>query len=159
MRAKDKLAYLGKKGERRRAYYQENRVRILAERKEYQRKGGTALSCKASCAKRRAQKKQSISGSVTPKTIKNMFERFGHACVYCGSTERLTMDHLIPLSRGGTNVESNLVSACYSCNCSKGPKDSFEWFQTRPTYSFKQWKAVLKLLGKTPENYNQIPLL
>ena len=69
------------------------------------------------------------------------------------------MDHLIPLSRGGTNVESNLVSACYSCNCSKGPKDSFEWFQTRPTYSFKQWKAVLKLLGKTPENYNQIPLL
>jgi 5-methylcytosine-specific restriction endonuclease McrA len=47
-------------------------------------------------------------------------------CVYC-SNLATTVDHVIPLSRGGTNFEGNLVPACRSCNSSKGTKFLIEW--------------------------------
>ena len=48
-----------------------------------------------------------------------VFERDGHACRYCGSLERLTIDHVIPRSRGGSDDAGNLVVACKSCNSRK----------------------------------------
>lgn len=45
----------------------------------------------------------------------------GYTCHYCGKFDGdLTIDHLIPLSRGGTNERSNLVAACSACNSEKG---------------------------------------
>lgn len=55
------------------------------------------------------------------------FERDGHACVYCGSTEDLTCDHVVPLVRGGTNDNDNLATACRPCNSSKSDKLLSEW--------------------------------
>jgi hypothetical protein len=49
------------------------------------------------------------------------------ACCYCGSTKALTLDHLIPVSRGGEDSGDNLVWACRTCNCSKGATDLMEW--------------------------------
>lgn len=43
-------------------------------------------------------------------------ERDGHACRYCGGTDRLSLDHVHPWSRGGTDTEDNLVLACWGCN-------------------------------------------
>lgn len=40
-------------------------------------------------------------------------------CVYCGSAEDLTLDHILPLRLGGTNDDNNLASACRSCNSRK----------------------------------------
>lgn len=51
-----------------------------------------------------------------------------HCCIYCGSKEHLSMDHIIPLSRGGPDIISNQVFACRSCNSSKGDKDIFYWY-------------------------------
>lgn len=48
-------------------------------------------------------------------------------CVYCGSMEDLTTDHLIPRSRGGDESGDNVVLACQSCNGSRGEKGIFEW--------------------------------
>lgn len=53
---------------------------------------------------------------------KQVFERDGHACQYCGDGEDLTCDHVMPLARGGTNDLDNLTTACRSCNSSKGDK-------------------------------------
>ncbi|GAB4343970.1 MAG: HNH endonuclease [Flammeovirgaceae bacterium] len=50
----------------------------------------------------------------------NIFKRDNHQCVYCGSNEDLTLDHVLPRSRGGTSTWSNLVTACRSCNSKKG---------------------------------------
>ena len=42
-----------------------------------------------------------------------------------------SIDHLIPVARGGTNEESNLVLACLRCNISRGAKSPHEYLQFR----------------------------
>jgi 5-methylcytosine-specific restriction endonuclease McrA len=56
-----------------------------------------------------------------------LFARDGYKCQFCGRSitelrprESLTRDHLIPLSRGGTNDWTNVVTACSPCNTRKG---------------------------------------
>lgn len=56
-----------------------------------------------------------------------IFQRDGHACRYCGQGRNLTVDHVLPLSRGGDNAQDNLVTACRSCNSSKHDKTPEEW--------------------------------
>lgn len=43
-------------------------------------------------------------------------------CLYCGSTEKLCVDHIKPYSKGGTNEEANLQCLCQACNLRKGAK-------------------------------------
>jgi 5-methylcytosine-specific restriction endonuclease McrA len=50
-----------------------------------------------------------------------LFARDGWACVYCGATDvRLTVDHVVPRSRGGGLVWENVVTSCAPCNLRKG---------------------------------------
>jgi 5-methylcytosine-specific restriction endonuclease McrA len=53
---------------------------------------------------------------------KNIMKRDGLKCQYCGSTRDLTLDHIIPRSRGGEDSWENLVTACNKCNNRKGNK-------------------------------------
>ncbi len=55
----------------------------------------------------------------TRPSRKSIHVRDGHKCAYCGSTRQLTIDHIIPTSRGGLNTWDNLVCCCYSCNIKK----------------------------------------
>lgn len=50
----------------------------------------------------------------------NVFLRDGFACQYCGSTEDLTFDHVVPRSRGGRTTWENIATACAPCNLKKG---------------------------------------
>lgn len=56
----------------------------------------------------------------------NIFKRDKHTCVYCGSKEKLTLDHIMPKSRGGKNTWENLVTACFPCNHRKGARTAIE---------------------------------
>ena len=62
--------------------------------------------------------------SYRPKKIsvsKNrIMKRDKFRCVYCGSQRQLTIDHVIPKSKGGQNTWSNMVTCCSKCNCKKG---------------------------------------
>lgn len=49
-----------------------------------------------------------------------IYKRDNHECVYCGSKKNLTLDHVIPKSRGGLNNWENLVTSCFKCNLKKG---------------------------------------
>ncbi|MGL1885952.1 MAG: HNH endonuclease [Reichenbachiella sp.] len=53
-------------------------------------------------------------------TRQNIFKRDEHHCQYCGQANELTLDHLIPKSKGGRSTWNNLVTACQSCNSKKG---------------------------------------
>ena len=45
-----------------------------------------------------------------------LYKRDGYECAYCGQKKNLTIDHIIPKSRGGQNTWDNLVTCCSSCN-------------------------------------------
>ena len=49
-----------------------------------------------------------------------MFARDGYECQYCGAASHLTMDHVIPRSRGGGSSWDNVVTSCAPCNLRKG---------------------------------------
>lgn len=51
---------------------------------------------------------------------KNILRRDNHRCQYCGSVVNLTVDHIIPKSRGGEEIWENLITACVKCNNKKG---------------------------------------
>lgn len=51
-----------------------------------------------------------------------IFQRDGNRCINCGATEHLTVDHIIPIHKGGTNEQDNLQTLCGKCNSSKGAK-------------------------------------
>lgn len=50
----------------------------------------------------------------------NIFKRDKHKCLYCGIDDNLTLDHVLPRSRGGKTSWTNLVTACKRCNSKKG---------------------------------------
>lgn len=45
-----------------------------------------------------------------------LFRRDNYSCVYCGNKRNLTVDHVMPKSRGGQNTWMNLVTCCSHCN-------------------------------------------
>lgn len=53
---------------------------------------------------------------------KNIYLRDNHTCQYCGKNGNLTIDHVIPKSRGGVDSWSNIVACCIRCNNRKGDK-------------------------------------
>ncbi|MFU8843696.1 MAG: HNH endonuclease, partial [Bacteroidales bacterium] len=55
----------------------------------------------------------------------------GQVCNYCGSADRLALDHIFPKKYGGQDNADNLVFACWTCNSSKGKKDLMEWMNFR----------------------------
>lgn len=53
-------------------------------------------------------------------TRRNVFRRDQDRCQYCGVRDKLTIDHVVPKSRGGRDTWENLVAACVPCNNRKG---------------------------------------
>ncbi|MEE9494603.1 MAG: HNH endonuclease [Gammaproteobacteria bacterium] len=65
-----------------------------------------------------------------PLTNRGLFRRDGGLCLYCGEgypLRQLTRDHIIPLSRGGQNTWTNVVSACRRCNHAKADRTPEQW--------------------------------
>ncbi|MDZ7683140.1 MAG: HNH endonuclease [Fodinibius sp.] len=50
----------------------------------------------------------------------NIMKRDSKKCQYCGASQNLTIDHVLPKSRGGRDTWENLVTACDTCNVEKG---------------------------------------
>ncbi|HEY9618315.1 MAG TPA: HNH endonuclease [Microcoleaceae cyanobacterium] len=59
---------------------------------------------------------------VPPVSRREVFRRDHYTCQYCGSTKRLTLDHVIPRSKGGSHTWDNVVAACEKCNSAKGDR-------------------------------------
>jgi hypothetical protein len=57
----------------------------------------------------------------------SILRQYHLSCAYCGCGVNLTMDHVVPLIRGGRHSVGNIIPACRSCNSSKGGKFIIEW--------------------------------
>ena len=80
-------------------------------------------------------------------------------CVICGSEKDLTVDHIVALSKGGTNVESNLWCLCRKCNASKSNKtlivehpDGKSHIEITHAPNRNQRKAIIKRLRRQLNN-------
>lgn len=51
-----------------------------------------------------------------------VYRRDRYTCVYCGATEHLSIDHILPITRGGNETETNLATCCLNCNSTKNAR-------------------------------------
>lgn len=117
--------YLSNREERlakNREYYRKNSESIIAQKAEYN-KSNPEVKRKSSLKRRVVQ-----ANNGTFKILdRDMRRLYASPCLYCGSTDRIQADHVIPVTRGGVNSIGNLVPCCYKCNPSKGAKTIMEW--------------------------------
>ncbi len=93
-------------------------------------------------AKRRATLTKALVKTLTPEEWENAKLYFG-GCAYCGKQlKKLTKDHFIPLSKGGTYTAENILPSCRSCNSSKSNKSFEEWYKTFSHYSIEREKRI-----------------
>lgn len=97
--------------------YARNRNEIRAKQAVYRREHQEEQ--KARVANYHHQRRAN-GGSLTLAEWEEIQYLFGHRCAYCGEVTKLTQDHLIPISKGGTHDCGNIVPACQPCNSRKG---------------------------------------
>lgn len=88
---------------------------------------------------------------------KNILKRDNHTCQYCGSKHNLTIDHILPKSRGGGDSWENLTTACVKCNNRKGNRTPSEANMKLMNNAQKpNYIVFLKsTLGQIEENWKQ----
>lgn len=72
-----------------------------------------------------------------PFSKRNVMIRDGYKCVYCESTDTLTIDHVIPISKNGKSDFDNCVTCCKTCNAKKKDRTPSEakMYMKRKPYS------------------------
>lgn len=132
---KKRYAIMGEKiRERRRQYYKDNRsIEIVKNRKNYLKnkeryyekfKIWLSVNTERTKALKRAYRvrKYSAEGSHTTQQWIELVEKYNYCCLKCKKQfpiEKLTQDHVVPLSKGGSNYIENIQPLCRSCNTGK----------------------------------------
>ena len=94
-----------------------NTARGKEKQRAAQRRFGKTPKARHLWHKRRARKLKATWDDSAKHFI------LGKQCIVCGASKNLTVDHIIPLAKGGGHVYNNLTTLCKSCNSSKGTMD------------------------------------
>jgi len=93
---------------------------------------------------------------------KNILLRDRNTCQFCGSAfsaSELTLDHVMPRSRGGRSTWENLVACCYTCNNQKGdrtPEEAGLKLQRRPRpFTLHTSRQLMRLIGHRDEKWRK----
>lgn len=133
------------------AYYLKNRERILLVIASYRVRNKSKIAARnesyrilnrdrvrASKRDCRIRRRYAIADkTISPAQWSEIKSRFGNLCAYCNEAKPLTMDHVVPLSRGGRHLIENIAPACVSCNCKKNNKTADE---------FSAWKKICSIV-------------
>jgi len=108
-----------------RAYRESHKEEIAARAHAYYETPRGRAVAFAACHRRRL-----LPGGqdITAAMIQEVLDASNGVCPYCGkSFKNGHIDHIIPVSKGGTNARDNLVYCCQRCNLSKGAKTLGHW--------------------------------
>lgn len=78
-------------------------------------------------SKNYSYREKGADGSHSLEEYQLKLQQFKGVCGYCKVRKAGTKDHIVPLSKGGTNYIDNIIPACVSCNSSKRDKPLSEW--------------------------------
>ena len=81
---------------------------------------------------------------------KHIREKWKYKCAYCGSDKELTIDHVVPRSKGGTDFTKNVVCCCHSCNQSKSHIPWEEWYFSQEFFSLEKYNKIIEWMKPDP---------
>jgi hypothetical protein len=80
--------------------------------------------------------------TLTPDDWLEALEYFNYACAYCGSRDRLTMDHIVPITKHGHHAPYNVIPACFHCNSSKNDSLLENWYPEQIYFSERCFSRI-----------------
>lgn len=130
------LEWMRKNPERARRYYHDHYIKhkeAIKKRREGDARRWVAANRERKYAANRNRRALQLSaeGTHTGADIKRQYKAQRGKCYYCHIKvgESYHVDHVVPLSRGGSNGPENIVIACVTCNTSKHDRLPHEWSQ------------------------------
>lgn len=78
-------------------------------------------------ANRRSRMHHNDDNRLDVDEVEAKFKEMGDTCVFCGTDQKVGLDHDIPFAQGGLNVLNNVQPCCHTCNSSKQDKTSDEY--------------------------------
>jgi 5-methylcytosine-specific restriction endonuclease McrA len=101
-----------------RDYYERNREEVISRSKTWAEENAEKVKvAKANIRRRRRVAENASGGRFTVEEFNALSSAYGYACLSCGATDRLLeADHVVPLTRGGSDEISNIQPLCGECN-------------------------------------------
>lgn len=154
-RERDPEGYRALKRDVARRHYHKDAVRSRKLDKEYRARNRDAVNAYARAQYRKNPEPQKVAsrkrarfaahkrrarihangGELTAAQWRGVCARYDHKCLCCGVRKPLTIDHVLPLSMGGSNDVSNIQPLCLECNLQKGTRyidyrrDDLTWYR------------------------------
>jgi hypothetical protein len=96
------------------------------------------------------------SSEAKRKWRQSIKEKWNHECAYCGSDEVLTLDHIVPRSKGGSDRVTNVLCACKKCNHSKGYQKWYDWYLQQPFFTTERLSDIIEWQKQKVESNYQV---
>ena len=77
-------------------------------------------------------------------------EKWNWKCAYCGDKNNLTIDHVVPRAKGGTDFTKNVVCCCHSCNQSKSHSPWEEWYLSQDFFDNEKYNKIKEWMKPEP---------
>ena len=135
-------------------YYENNKDSLTESRKEYREYNKDKI--KGYNHKRRALKLGN-GGSYTKEQWLDTLEYFDYKCAYTGECIKHSchVEHIVPISKGGTSYIWNLVPSTESANCSKGNRGMEEWYREQEYFCEERLNKILEYQKYMYEKYKK----
>lgn len=104
-------------------YYQNNITRMHEKDRNWAKSNPDKVRLKAKThtnKRRYAKRHNGGSGHISIKQWNELLSIFGNQCINCGTTNRIELDHIIPLAKNGQHDINNIQPLCHTCNIAKG---------------------------------------
>ena len=90
------------------------------------------------------------SGEAKRLWRKHIKESWDYKCAYCGSEENITIDHIIPQSKGGNGTTKNVVCCCQNCNKDKGHIHWEDWYFSQSFFNVNRYEKIKEWMKPDP---------
>lgn len=97
-----------------------------------------------------------VKMKISSKTRAHIYDRDGYVCLRCNSKSDLTIDHIIPISRGGVNRMGNMQTLCETCNREKSDLIvDYRWIEHMP----QSWFNLSMPINELGSEKEEIPVI